>query len=301
MTPSPHLEARVGALIAAYADQAPTTVDAMAVTRLAAAQSSPGPRAWWSHVPISRWLRYGIVVLALLAAIVAGALAAGGQLLRRDPVSVIAHYGALHRGYVFVYADGQVVLYRDIGPTLPVGVGASRYSILERRLTQEGVDFVRSGAIVPSAFLTPQLPESAWADPEYTAYAPSSYAICDGNMEEPDDAGRSVSRLPAPAQALLRGKERTYQETDAGLGESPPVTCFEVTAEQAHILVDLLADAGFKAEWFGPQPSFLDVGSEGGFMRRPARSGLAPEAEAQDSMIWFKPILPHGTWVFWGG
>jgi len=74
-----------------------------------------------------------------------------------------------------------------------------------------------------------------------------------------------------------------------------------VTAGEAHILVDLLADAGFEASWFVQGPDFLDAGSEGDFMRRPAASGTAPEAEVRDPVIGFQPILPHGTWVFWGG
>ena len=205
------LEARVAALIGAYADRAPTDVDPIAMTRFAAESSWHGGRTWLSLLPVSRSLGFAVVVMALLITIVAGALVAGGQLLRRDPLSVIAHYAKIHVGYVYIYADGQVVLYRDRGATL-----------LERRLTQEGIDLVRSGAVDPSALLTHQLPEGAWADLEFRAYAPSSYAICSGGVAEPIDASRVVSRLPAPAQALLRGKERTYDTTDAGLGESSP-------------------------------------------------------------------------------
>jgi hypothetical protein len=304
--PTP-LETRVAALISAYADRAATDVDPMAMTRIAA-----GPRygnsPWLPFRPVGLGLGFAVVVIALLITIVAGVLVAGGQLLRRDPLSdvgpasVIAHYGKLHVGFVYVYADGLVVVYPDIGAT---AVGAIRYSLAERRLTREAVGLVRSGAIDPSAFLTDQLPESAWAEPEFRAYAPSSYAICYWGPNEPIDASRAVSRLPAPAQALLRGKEHTSDKTDAGLGEWPPVACSEVTAHEAHILVNVLADAGFETDWNGPEPTFLEPGSDGGYMRRSARSGAAIEADVQDPMkellLGFQPILPHGTWVAWGG
>lgn len=303
MTPSPQLEARVAALIAAYADRAPAVVDPMAMTRLAADRSLRRGRAWLSDVPVSRRLGFGVVVMALLTAIVAGALAVGGQRLRGDPASVVATYGKIHLGWVFVYADGRVVWHPDLQAYLPEG--ATRYSILERRLTPAGFDLVRSGVVDPAALLwyelRDQLPESAWADPESRAYAPSSHAICYLEANEPIDASRVVGRLPAPAQALLRGKERTYGKTDAGLGDAPLAGCSEVTSDEAHILVDLLANAGFHAGSFVSGPDFLDAGSEGGYMWWSARPGTATEAEVRDPVIWFQPILPHGTWVFWGG
>lgn len=301
MTHPTPLEERVAALINAYADRAPTDVDPMAMTRMAAGPSYGGPlRLPFRSVGL--WLGFAVVVMALLSAIVAGALSAGGQLLRRDPlsviadpVSVIAQYGKIHWGYVFVYSDGRVVAHPDGG------------SILERRLTQEGLDLVRSSAVdlrlgLPRLGLAHQLPASAWADPEFVAYEPPGYAVCNGGWGV--DASRVLSRLPLPAQALLRGKERTYDKTDAGLGAAPPVGCFEVTAADAQVLVDLLADAGFEADRFPPPQDFLD-GSEGGSMSRPARSGSAPEAEVHgpvdETTLMFWPILPHGTWVFWGG
>jgi hypothetical protein len=78
-----------------------------------------------------------------------------------------------------------------------------------------------------------------------------------------------------------------------------------VTAHEAHILVNVLADEGFETDWNGPEPTFLEPGSDGGYMRRSARSGAAIEADVQDPMkellLGFQPILPHGTWVAWGG
>jgi hypothetical protein len=296
MTHPTPLENRVAALISAYADRAATDVDPMAMARIVAGPRYANPRRLGFR-SVGLWLGFAVVVMAALISIVLGVLVAGGQPLRREPASVIAQFGRLHVGYVYIYADGQVVLYPDIGATL--SVGQRRNWMLERRLTQEGVDLVRFGAIDPSAFLTDQVPESAWAAPAFMAYSPPNYAICYWDQNEPIDASRGVSRLPAPAQVLLRGKERTYDNTDAGLGAWPPLACSEVTAAEAHILADLLADAGFHAGWFVSGPEFLDAGSEGGYMGSPVMSGT--DAEVGDPEIWFHPILPHGTWVVWGG
>jgi hypothetical protein len=288
MTRSTPLENRVAALISAYADRAATDVDPIAMTRIVAGSRYGNvPRLPFRSVGV--WLGFAVVVMALLITIVAGALVAGGQ-LRRDPVPVIAQHARIHMGFIYIYGDGQVVFYEDHSGRL-----------FERQLTQQGIDLVRSGAVDSSPWLT-GLPESAWADPEYRPYAPSRYAICYRGMGEPIDASLAVNGLPASAQVLLRGKERTYDETDTGLGGWPPVACSEVTAEQAHVLVDLLAAAGFETGTNGPEPDFLDAGSDGGLMW-PAPSGTATEAEVQDPSVslTFQPILPHGSWVVWGG
>lgn len=288
MTHPTPLENQVAALINAYADRAETDVDPIVMTRIAAAPryGSP-PRLPFRSV--GAWVGFAVVVMAVLITIVAGALVAGGQ-LQRDPVSVIAQHARIHMGYIYIYEDGQVVLYED---------GSGR--LLERRLTQQGVDLVRSGAVDSRPWLT-GLPERAWVDPEYRPYAPSRYAICYRGAGEPIDASRAISGLPASAQVLLRGKERTYDKTDAGLGGWPPVACSEVTVEQAFVLVDLLADAGFETGSNGPEPNFLAAGSDGGLMW-PASPATATEAEVQDASVslTFQPILPHGTWVVWGG
>ena len=289
MTYPTSLEDRVAALISAYADRAATDVDPVAMTRIAADPRDVGPsRLRFGSVGLS--LGFAVAVMALLITIVAGLLVAGGQ-LPRDSVPVIAQHARIHMGYIYIYGDGRVVLYEDRSDRL-----------LERRLTQQGIDLVRSGAVDSSPWLT-GLPESAWADPEYMPYAPSRYAICYRGAEEPIDARLAVSRLPASAQVLLRGKERTYDETDTGSGGWPPVACSEVTAEQAHVLVDLLAAAGFETGTNGPGRDFLDAGSDGGYMWPAPSAGAATEAEVQDPSVQltFQPILPHGSWVGWGG
>jgi hypothetical protein len=70
---------------------------------------------------------------------------------------------------------------------------------------------------------------------------PPRYAIC---------PSREVDLLPAPAQALLRGKEHNYptpaQALLRGQEHNYPHECFEVTTEEARALEDILNDAGLK-------------------------------------------------------
>lgn len=143
-----------------------------------------------------------------------GAVPPEGVALSSRVTEVIARYSAFRAGFVLVYADGRVIWY-------PAGG-----RVYEQRLTPEGVDLVRSGAVEPIAFLggasQAELPASIWADPEVRLYAPPRYAVCftrsDGDHERDVDPSRVVDLLPAPAQALLRGKEpRSYE----ALGNPP--------------------------------------------------------------------------------
>ena len=93
-------------------------------------------------------------------------------------------------------------------------------------------------------------------------YVPHRYAIC-----------TSLDGLPAAGQALLRGKEWTYEfrgQPDQGS------KCFDVTTEDARALDEILADAGFQY----PSPAY----------------GKYWPGSTSASVL-FNPILPHGTWL----
>lgn len=175
------LERRVAALIRAYADRAPIDVDPTAMTLLVAA----GPRRsspWIGFAP-GRALVFTLVLLALLGTIAAGALLAGGQLFRRDPIEILTdrvlvepfiglppegvapstpETGRLilsfngrvqsialdfHR--VWVFADGRVIWKRNLDGMNDAGRRAfgSREpttAVIEQRLTAEGIELIRS-------------------------------------------------------------------------------------------------------------------------------------------------------------
>jgi hypothetical protein len=116
------------------------------------------------------------------------------------------------------------------------------------------------------------LPASAWKDREFRPYVPYRYAIC------------SVQGvLPGAAQELLRGKERTFDDSGPGQGRRE---CFDVSTEEARAVDRILADAGWAA-WTasGAYERYLGEDSSGN-----AVNGAS-----------FFPILPHGTFASQGG
>ena len=179
MNDNSRVEARVAALIAGYADRAPIDVDPMAMTRLVAADRGRRAPAWLGVAPAGRSVGFGLLVLAMLATLVAGALIAGGAALNRTPDEVLtervlvepyiglppegapvstpetgelvlAFFGRVsalgmkfHR--VWVYSDGRLIWIRE--GSLPFGASTSSTGVLEQRLSPEGVELMRSEAI----------------------------------------------------------------------------------------------------------------------------------------------------------
>jgi hypothetical protein len=182
------LETRLGTLISAYADRAPVSVDPMGMTRLSAAASvgrSPSLLR-----PTQDWAYFGLV-LALLAALAAGALAVAGQMLLRESedrltdrvlvapfeglppdgappstplegqlvmsfvgrVNVIGH--DVHA--MWVYDDGRVVWKRNLDSSKAdmsvFGAIGPTTGLLEQRLTPEGIRLLRSEALTPDAMI----------------------------------------------------------------------------------------------------------------------------------------------------
>jgi hypothetical protein len=174
-------------------------------------------------------------------------------------------------GWVYVYADGRVIWSSVEG------------WMYERRLTSVGLSGVRSRAARPRVFLemnaTSQLPEGTWAD-RIRVYVPSRYAICYfGRQGRRLDASRTVGLFPAPVEALLRGKERTYDVTQDIAHD--PAECSMVTTEDARSILEILRDRGGTGEITGGW----------GY-------GFAPSETAWDEVSFtFEPLLPQGTWV----
>jgi hypothetical protein len=174
------LERRVAALIGAYADRAPIDVDPMAMTRQAAAASRRPASVRFGFMPAGRGLAFTLVILALLGAVVAGALIAGAQLVRRDPVKILTdrafvepfigfppegvapstpetgqlvlsfngrvHSIGLDFHRVWLFADGRLIWKRNLEGTGSRAFGASdpTTAVIEQRLTPEGVELMRS-------------------------------------------------------------------------------------------------------------------------------------------------------------
>jgi hypothetical protein len=110
--------------------------------------------------------------------------------------------------YIQVYADGRVIWSRQTGFT-----GNSRTSSttgwLERRLTPEGVDLVRSGAIRLADLDAPShVPASVWEDPEVSRTSHHGTRSALRNQE--------TMRLLRTDQDLLRGQTDEQAVRSAG-------------------------------------------------------------------------------------
>ena len=144
--------------------------------------------------------------------------------------------------YVAVYADGRVIW--------DIGRGVSQF---ERFLSPLGLELVRAGKFVDPTFLSQtrlifrtdlwaELPSanSGAATVWPRTYEPSQYAICPGTPGESVPATKALGLLPEPAQALLNGKQRTYDPAISiapryaplapwPVAQRPPIECFAVT------------------------------------------------------------------------
>jgi hypothetical protein len=296
MTESSRFERRVAALVAAYADRAPTDVEPLAVARLAASFNGSAPRFGLARrFDVRRFVAVAALALLIgtLAAAASATLLTGGRPLHRDPLRAqvgdpavaIAIYERIHEGFVFVYEDGRVLVHPDQQSWVPSGT--QKWRNYELWLSARGIDLVRSGQVLAQSFLhEPRLPTDAWADAVWRPYLPTRYAVCGADGLE--------DILPGEAKQLLLSRKRVYPAAATHVlevGTLVPadydgIACSELTIPDARRLLDFLAVAGFETQ----DRALLDGGSNGGFAEGP--DGRTVE---------FWPIAPHGSWVGWGG
>jgi hypothetical protein len=205
-----------------------------------------------------------------------------GELVMKDGGSNLGSWYA-----VFVYADGRLIWTRQV----PVPeVGEIVIPWIEQRLTQEGVELLRSGAVpLGGEFENPAqgLPASAWEDPTLRPFVPWRYAAClIHRIDGSPTPSLAVDVLPAEAKDVLR------RSPWAGASQRRP--CREVTLEDARMLVEILSDAGFeqigdkREEWAsGP-------GGPWSFWMLADPNGNPPN----NTGIEFWVILPDGSWYY---
>jgi hypothetical protein len=174
-----------------------------------------------------------------------------------------------------VYADGRVLWWHDLRN--PASGGLSGAYVVERGLTPEGVDLVRSGADPHD------LPNSAWADAEASPYAPPRYSVCfwGNGVRDPSAAPLlpAVDLLPAPAKALLRGRDPDPLHPG----------CLIVSTEEARAFYGILWEEGFTtASDLGGVTPGDTVGS---WLLRGADTVLGEQVG-----IYLRPLWPDGDW-----
>jgi hypothetical protein len=180
--------------------------------------------------------------------------------------------------------------------------GVFRYAVIERHLNPRGLDLVRAGKLDPKHLLrnwdhvdregrihwVRQLlyqREELWAEPTAQTYEPAKYAICyTGNQGDSTNARDVVGELPAPAQALLNGKQRTYDPNIGtaswGFPPGPLTECFEVTAAESATLYQILDTNGLIYHDGVPFTGWL-AGLPGGSFEIPR-------------LLEARPVFPHG-------
>jgi hypothetical protein len=182
MNDQSRFDLRVAELIDAYADRAPVDVDAIAMARfIAAGQRVRGPIAL---LVVPSRLRLGLVVavIALVGALVGGAIVAGGRLFERDRDPMLPEGGLVGPFiglppagatpsrpaignlvleasgrctgdgafcFVWLYADGRLIWLRD--GALPFGANEGSTGLLEQRLAPSGVERLVSAFMATGA------------------------------------------------------------------------------------------------------------------------------------------------------
>jgi hypothetical protein len=145
--------------------------------------------------------------------------------------------------HLVVFADGRVLWWNGLRP-------GGDY-VLERRLTPEGVDLVRSG--VEPGVNGGDLPDSAWADARARPYAPPRYSVCfvisrpDGEyVPSATDVVRAMDLLPAAANALLRGNDPDPLHPGCVVVSTPDTRAFSgiLSEEGLETGVDGVAEEG---------------------------------------------------------
>ena len=144
-----------------------------------------------------------------------------GELVMEDSDSNPVHWYA-----VTLFADGRLIWSREDGP-------GRQARWIEQRLTPEGVELLRSGAVPlgGEGYENPAqgLPASAWEDRTFRPFVPWRYQAC--LTGEP--SSQTPDFLPAEAKDVLRRGPWMHG-------------CRGVTLEDARVLVEILRDAGFE-------------------------------------------------------
>jgi hypothetical protein len=142
--------------------------------------------------------------------------------------------------FVFVYADGRVISLSD---------GYRQF--IERRLTPEGVDLVRSGDIQPQDLQSGyDAPANVWEDPEPEPFVPSRYSVCYWRERGEDDYVEAdpstvLPFFPAPARAILEGVP-VMSGLSVWREATSTAPCSVVTTDQAHAVFEILGTTAFE-------------------------------------------------------
>jgi hypothetical protein len=332
MNDESRFEHRLRALIEIYAERAPIDVDPLAMTRFARVGSRRV--RGFSFAARDRTLAVAMIVLALLAAIVVGAVAGGSWFAPREPLdrltrgavvepfiglppigatptdpdvteladhfAWVTHDGRGYVGSAFVYVDGRLIWNH-------VQVEGWR----EQRLTEDGIQMIQAlGIRTAEADFTgrlervevQRLPDRAWADETVRPYVPNRFAACVFASVLDEFWGDGVSDPPYELPKL------TVEERLAMLPAPASDLLHDGNRFESHVY----AGPGhpFETACFGLSvadareldAAFRDAGLERDLDRN--RGLLEYHVDlgrhGPDTWwlsVWFEPVLPDGTFT----
>lgn len=206
-----------------------------------------------------------------------------------DPAEIVGEWRQIHVGWVFIYGDGRVLSYDDHAP------------IVERRLSQYGVDLIRSHVLEPRTLLVdrPEL-EALWVDHNPRGFQPQGYAACHVILESTQgpivaDVASIVPRLPSETESILRGgSNQRFSEAGTSIGSptgesAPGNDCIVLSRAATEALV---------------ARSETGLGLPDGEPPMSANDYISTKLTTVDGDVvglGILSLLPHGGVVFWGG
>ena len=289
-------DARLGSLITAYADLAPTDVDPMAMARsiVTGPQRSRLSVVGPMPLPQGRWVAFAL--LALLAAMLAGVVASGRFQEPRyrgvfEPAGVLAgpflEAAQLSRDRILVVESGGDLEYYEsaTGRFVPGGSTPAIAAHLPGPPHEFGASRVvvlGDGRVVQSAGLEQGGPCRATGDPRLVIFDPRSGSVVESGSTTPDDrkgvCARGVFELLDDGRVLVVGEaaERFDPATGAFSPTGPLGDDFE--AAGAVRLADgrVLLIGTFRPLHEGHRPRIFDPSSGTFRLASSTIPGLAP-------------------------
>ena len=207
---------------------------------------------------------------------------------------LLSSWGRIHEGWALVYDDGRALLLREsLGPVTPEMLEPGfelPTGIVERTLSQDGLELVRSGALTAGTLFEadPPLWDELWAEPGFRTYMPEAYAVCHYVFAGPNGQWAPVSgvldRLPLAARELAQGTEQVFPHVVFEPDQFPTTwgptkECFALSVAGVAALVRL-SDAGAIDD-------------------RGMLTFTTGTADPLDLTV--EPVMPGGGVVHWGG
>jgi len=224
--------------------------------------------------------------------------------------SIVAAWSRLRVGWIYVYADGRVVMRHDSGRMI-TDDGDIHYGIIQRHLSPVGVQLVRSGAVdfEQLMFERVDLEPGFWSPMGQSLYRPTSYALCLVNTEPFPPPSQLLLDVPDILDDLTDAAQDVLRDgvvqgfTDDFLDDDGTFAGLDGFHSAPGRGVDcLVLDAAHMLRLWAQTRLPLGDGDRGVLRLSDATFGVltSPDGD-REYLVAAIPILPHGGWVVWAG